>query len=60
MSMDMGTNWLDFSGKVSLVTGAATGRGLATARAFAASGAAVVLRVWQAGHGLQQCRRDAS
>src|SRR5215468_10700882 len=34
---------LDFSGKVALVTGAAAGMGLATARAFAAAGAAVVL-----------------
>jgi NAD(P)-dependent dehydrogenase (short-subunit alcohol dehydrogenase family) len=34
---------LDFSGKVALVTGAATGMGLATARAFAEAGAAVVL-----------------
>jgi NAD(P)-dependent dehydrogenase (short-subunit alcohol dehydrogenase family) len=36
-------NPLDFSGKVALVTGAASGMGLATARAFAAAGAAVVL-----------------
>ncbi|MER5834761.1 glucose 1-dehydrogenase [Streptomyces sp. NPDC002130] len=33
----------DFSGQVALVTGAASGMGLATARAFADSGAAVVL-----------------
>lgn len=33
----------DFSGQVALVTGAASGLGLATAQAFAASGAAVVL-----------------
>jgi len=33
----------DFNGQVALVTGAASGMGLATARAFAASGAAVVL-----------------
>jgi NAD(P)-dependent dehydrogenase (short-subunit alcohol dehydrogenase family) len=33
----------DFTGKVALVTGAASGMGLATARAFAESGAAVVL-----------------
>lgn len=33
----------DFSGKVALVTGAAKGMGLATARAFAESGAAVIL-----------------
>lgn len=36
-------NVLDFSGKVALVTGAASGMGLATARAFAEAGAAVVL-----------------
>jgi NAD(P)-dependent dehydrogenase (short-subunit alcohol dehydrogenase family) len=34
---------LDFSGKVALVTGAAAGMGLATAKAFADAGAAVVL-----------------
>jgi NAD(P)-dependent dehydrogenase (short-subunit alcohol dehydrogenase family) len=34
---------LDFSGKVALVTGAASGMGLATANAFAEAGAAVVL-----------------
>jgi NAD(P)-dependent dehydrogenase (short-subunit alcohol dehydrogenase family) len=33
----------DFQGQVALVTGAASGIGLATAQAFAASGAAVVL-----------------
>lgn len=37
------TNPLDFSGKVALVTGAASGMGLATANAFAEAGAAVVL-----------------
>ena len=36
-------NSLDFSGKVALVTGAASGMGLATAQAFAEAGAAVVL-----------------
>src|ERR671928_111074 len=36
-------NPLDFSGKVTLVTGAAAGMGLATARAFAEAGAAVAL-----------------
>ena len=36
-------NPLDFSGKVALVTGASAGMGLATARAFAEAGAAVVL-----------------
>src|ERR687893_591000 len=33
-------DWLNFDGKVALVTGAASGMGLATARAFAAAGAA--------------------
>jgi NAD(P)-dependent dehydrogenase (short-subunit alcohol dehydrogenase family) len=37
------TNPLDFSGKVTLVTGASSGMGLATARAFAEAGASVVL-----------------
>jgi NAD(P)-dependent dehydrogenase (short-subunit alcohol dehydrogenase family) len=36
-------NTLDYSGKVALVTGAATGMGLATAKGFAEAGAAVVL-----------------
>lgn len=39
----MNRNCLDFTGKVALVTGAAAGMGLATARAFAEAGAAVVL-----------------
>ena len=33
----------DFTGQVALVTGAGSGMGLATARAFAAANAAVVL-----------------
>ena len=36
-------NPFDLSGKVALVTGASSGMGLATARAFAEAGAAVVL-----------------
>src|SRR3954447_13380962 len=39
----MSNNALDFSGRVALVTGAAAGMGLATARAFAEAGAAVAL-----------------
>jgi len=37
---------ISFEGKVALVTGAASGLGLATARAFAESGASVVLADW--------------
>src|SRR5438045_3213150 len=37
------SNPLDFSGQVALVTGAASGMGWATAKAFAEAGAAVVL-----------------
>jgi NAD(P)-dependent dehydrogenase (short-subunit alcohol dehydrogenase family) len=39
----MRSNPLDFSGKVALVTGAASGMGLAAAQAFAEAGAAVAL-----------------
>jgi NAD(P)-dependent dehydrogenase (short-subunit alcohol dehydrogenase family) len=39
----MSKNTLDFTGKVALVTGASSGMGLATAKAFADAGAAVVL-----------------
>jgi NAD(P)-dependent dehydrogenase (short-subunit alcohol dehydrogenase family) len=42
-------NPLDYSGKVALVTGAAAGMGLATARAFAEAGAAVVLADFKEG-----------
>lgn len=38
--------FISFANQVALVTGAASGLGLATARAFAASGAAVVLADW--------------
>ena len=37
---------LSFENKVALVTGAASGLGLATAKAFAESGASVVLADW--------------
>jgi len=37
---------ISFENKVALVTGAASGMGLATARAFAESGASVVLADW--------------
>jgi len=40
-------NPFDYRGKVALLTGAATGMGLATARAFAEGGAAVVLADYQ-------------
>ena len=39
----MSNNPLNFSGKVTLITGASSGMGLATAQAFAEAGAAVVL-----------------
>ncbi|GAB7551267.1 SDR family oxidoreductase [Novosphingobium sp. 11B] len=43
MEIDVTNPRYDFSGQVAFVTGAAMGMGLATARAFAQSGAAVVL-----------------
>ena len=67
------SNPLDFSGKVALVTGAAAGMGLATAKAFAEAGAAVVLadfkeeavkaaaqKLVAAGHKAIAVRRDVS
>ena len=36
----------DFQGQVALVTGASSGMGLATARAFAAAGAPSCSRMW--------------
>jgi NAD(P)-dependent dehydrogenase (short-subunit alcohol dehydrogenase family) len=39
---------ISFEGKVALVTGAASGLGLATAKAFAAAGASVALADWHA------------
>lgn len=41
-------NLFDFTGKVALVTGAASGMGLATAQAFAEAGASVVLADYRA------------
>src|SRR5437588_5336529 len=45
LSTTVGVGWMDFSfnDKVALVTGAASGMGLATAKAFAEAGAAVTL-----------------
>jgi NAD(P)-dependent dehydrogenase (short-subunit alcohol dehydrogenase family) len=37
---------ISFEGKVALVTGAASGLGLATAKAFAESGASIALADW--------------
>lgn len=51
---------LDFTGKVALVTGAASGMGLATARAFAEAGAAVVLADFRKGIAESEARKLAS
>jgi NAD(P)-dependent dehydrogenase (short-subunit alcohol dehydrogenase family) len=40
---------ISFEDKVALVTGAASGLGLATAKAFAEAGASVVLADWNEG-----------
>lgn len=69
----MSHNALDFTGKVALVTGASAGMGLATAQAFAESGASVVLadvredlakteaqRLTDAGHTVIALRCDVS
>src|SRR5919202_1519101 len=47
----------DFRGQVALVTGAAMGMGLATARAFAESGASVVLADLDGGRAAQEAAR---
>ena len=52
-------DWLNFNGKVALVTGAASGMGLATARAFAEAGAAVVLADVR-GHSYRRLPRNLS
>src|SRR5215471_5226776 len=44
----MSNNSLDFTGKVALVTGAASGMGLAAAHAFAKAGAAVAMADFRA------------
>lgn len=48
---------ISFENKVALVTGAASGLGLATARAFAEAGAAVVLADWN-GEAAQQAASE--
>src|SRR5271155_1373353 len=51
---------LDFTGKVALVTGAASGMGLATAQAFAEAGAAVVLADFRADVAKAEARKLAA
>jgi NAD(P)-dependent dehydrogenase (short-subunit alcohol dehydrogenase family) len=53
-------NPLDFSGKVALVTGAASGMGLATAQAFAEAGAAVALADFREGAVLAEAEKLVS
>jgi NAD(P)-dependent dehydrogenase (short-subunit alcohol dehydrogenase family) len=56
----MRKNPLDFTGKVALVTGAASGMGLATAQEFAAAGAAVVLADFRADIAEAEARKLAA
>jgi len=51
---------LDFSGKAALVTGAASGMGLAAARAFAEAGAAVVPADVSEDPAMAEARKPAS
>jgi NAD(P)-dependent dehydrogenase (short-subunit alcohol dehydrogenase family) len=53
-------NPLDFSGKVALVTGAASGMGPATAQAFAEAGAAVALADFREGAVLAEAEKLVS
>lgn len=53
----MTTNVLDFTGKVALVTGAASGMGLATAQAFAEAGAAVALADFREDAAIAEARK---
>lgn len=56
----MKDNPLDFTGKVALVSGAASGMGLATAQAFADAGAAVVLADFREGVVTAEARKLAA
>src|SRR5271156_5132151 len=50
---------ISFENKVALVTGAASGLGLATAKAFAEAGASVVLADWNGQEGQKAAERLA-